>query len=306
MVIVGFYLFYLYAVWGHGFSRFATTGLVGFCRDLSLDTDKRGIHNQTMYNLDKYIPREYLALKINYCNRELARLPVLKKASIIVKGKLQECIFQDNHRYFSHSQKGRELQSVIELRDRLERELDIYQAIWDSNFKGEPPREFAPHKVKRWLTEADNSRVVMDKAYFDSLKSDSNTKYAKYSTNFFDGIYYKSAAEKQIAIWYTEMGIPFKYEPEIWLAGLAIPVNPDFILYIRELDNCKFHEHFGIKSSADYLRNTRIKYSNFTGAGLLPGTDIIFTYDNDELPFDIRGLESNLNNAVYNTMICKL
>ena len=280
--------------------------LVGICRVLSLDSGKTGNNNQTMYNVDKYIPREYLALKINYCKRELIRLPVLKRSTILINGKLQECIHQDNHRYYSHTPKGQELQSVIELRDQTERELIVYQAIWDSNFKGEPPREFAPHKVNRWLTEANNSRVAMDKAYFDSLKSDANTRYAKYSNNFFDGIYYRSAAEKEIAIWYTEMGIPFKYEPEIWIAGLPEPINPDFILYIKELDNCKFHEHFGMKSYADYLRETKIKYSNYTSAGLLPGTDIIFTYNKNELPFDIRGLESNLNNAVYNTMICKL
>ena len=158
-----------------------------------------------MYNLDKYIPREDLALKINYCNRELARLPVLKRSTVLINGKLKECIVQGNHRYYSHTPKGQELQSFIELRDRLERELNIYMAIWDSNFKGEPPREFAPHKVNRWLTEADNSRVVMDKTYFDSLQNDSNTRYAKYPGNFFNGIYYKSAAEKEIAIWYTDI-----------------------------------------------------------------------------------------------------
>ena len=259
-----------------------------------------------MEYLDKYIPREYLALKINYCRKELIRLPLLKKSTVLVNGKPQECIYQGSHRYFSHTPKGLELQSVIELRDRTERELLVYRSIWDSNFKGEPPREFAPHKVTRLLTEADNSRVVLDRAFFDSLKSDANTRYAKYSNNFFNGTYYRSSAEKEIAIWYTEMGIPFKYEPEIWIAGLHQPINPDFILYIRELDNCKFHEHLGMKSYADYLRNTKIKYSNYTGAGLLPGTDIIFTYDNDELPFDIRGLESTLNNAIYNTMLCKL
>ena len=144
----------------------------------------------------------------------------------------------------------------------------------------------------------------MNKAFFDSLKEDTNTKHAKSHNYFFNGIYYRSAAEREIAVFYTEMGIPFKYEPEITLIGLPYTINPDFVLYIKELDACKFHEHLGMKNSADYIRDTKIKYSNYTGAGLIPDLDIIFTHDTDEVPFDIRFLLVKLNASIYGSVLC--
>ena len=76
-------------------------------------------------------------------------------------------------------------------------------------------------------------------------------------------------------------------------------------LYIKELDSCKFHEHLGMKEYADYLRDTKIKYTNYLGAGLIPDMDIIFTQDKDEAPFDIRYLAAKLNSAVYGSIICR-
>ena len=40
----------------------------------------------------------------------------------------------------------------------------------------------------------------------------------------FNGIQYRSDVERQIAIGYTEMNVPFKYEPELWLEGMKRPV----------------------------------------------------------------------------------
>ena len=99
------------------------------------------------------------------------------------------------------------------------------------------------------------------------------------------------------------MDIPFKYEPEITIFGLPKPINPDFVIYLKELDNCKIHEHLGMKNSADYLRDSKTKYNNYLGAGLIPGIDILFTQDTDDMPFDIRLLSAELNTAIYGTAI---
>ncbi len=115
---------------------------------------------------------------------------------------------------------------------------------------------------------------------------------------YYNGTYYRSAAEVSIAAFYTEHGIPFKYEPEIWLKDLKNPVYPDFVILIPELDLCKFHEHFGMKNSGDYNRITATKYNNFSGAGLLPELDIFYTYNTDDVPFDTRILKSKLNSVV--------
>ena len=246
---------------------------------------------------NKYIPREYLALKINYCKKQLAELPEVK-----VYG-LDKRIVVGNHRYMQNSKGGQKYNDILLLRNDLERKLQLYEAFWDFSFKGSPQSVCVPNKVIRLLAVDYGKQVIMDKAFFDSLSNDDNTKHPKYSNYFFNGIYYRSAAERDIAILYTELGIPFKYEPSVSLAGLPKPINPDFVLYIEELDTCKFHEHMGMKDSSDYLRVTKIKYGNYTNAGLIPDLDILFTHDTEEMPFDIRYLIAKLNSCIYGSSL---
>ena len=75
--------------------------------------------------------------------------------------------------------------------------------------------------------------MILNKAFFDSLENDANKEYPKYNNYYFNGIYYRSAAERDIAIFYTIIGMPFKNEPNITLIGLNKAVNPDFVIYRR-------------------------------------------------------------------------
>jgi hypothetical protein len=256
-------------------------------------------HNQGMDITDKYIPREYLALKINYCKKQLAELPEVKVYIChTVNGKESKRYYVGNHRYSANTPAGRKMHAILLLRDEIERNLDIYESLWNSLFKGSPLPECLPCQALRTLAVDYNKRVILNKDFFDNLKADANTKHAKSHNYFFNGIYYRSAAEREIAVFYTEMGIPFKYEPEISLIGLPYTINPDFVLYIKELDTCKFHEHFGMKNSSNYLRITKLKYCNYTDAGLVPEVDILFTHDTEDMPFCISNLTHKLNTAI--------
>lgn len=252
---------------------------------------------------NRYIPREYLALKINYCKKQLAELPEVKVHNHIVDGEVNKRFIVGNRRYESGSTTGQKLNNIFALRCELDSRLQVYDALWNSCFKGTPPPAFMPHKIIRTLAVDYGRQVILDKNYFNSLANDSNTKHPKHTGYYFNGIYYRSASERDIAILYTELGIPFKYEPSVSLAGLPNPINPDFVLYIEELDTCKFHEHYGMKDSSDYLRVTKIKYGNYTNAGLIPDLDILFTHDTEEMPFDIRYLLTKLNASVYGSLI---
>ena len=253
---------------------------------------------------NRYIPREYLALKINYCKNQLAELPEVKVYNHMVSGSENKRFIVGNHRYESNSPMGQKYSAILTFREDLKRSLKIYDAIWKNCFQGPPPSSIMPRKVTRTLAVDYDKHVVMNKAFFDSLINDSNTKHPKQFGYFFNGINYRSASERDIAILYTELGIPFKYEPSISLAGLSNSINTDFVLYIRELDTCKFHEHFGMKESSDYLRMTKVKYGNYTNAGLVPDLDILFTHDTEEMPFDIRYLLTKLNSSIYGSLIC--
>ena len=280
--------------------------LVGFCRTLSGKLAHEPFYNKCMDLSGAYIPRDYLSLRINYCRQQLSLLPVVKlqHKSKADENFLRVCV--GTHRYNCNSDDGRKYLSLMQQRESIERELQLYEAIWSCYFKGEPSPDCIPLKANRTIWVDTNKPVIMNKDYFDSLKNDANTKYPKPLNNKFNGIYYRSAPERDIAIFYTEMGIPFKYEPEVMIKGLVRPIYPDFVAYYKEIDNCKFHEHFGMKDFSEYVKNSSIKFSNFSNAGLIQDIDLLFTYSNDDSLFDPRHLSSKINAAIYGTIcVCK-
>lgn len=249
-----------------------------------------------------YIPREYLALKINYCRQQLAALPEVVRTKRLIHGKLRDVILSNSKTYSVNNQAGKALCDTLLLREQLSCELNKLEGLWNSTFRGEPSTDIVPREIKRKYLDSSGETVTINGDFFNSLRHDSNPYYPEHKTVYFNGTYYRSAAEAEIARFYTEQGIPFKYEPEIWLNGLHRPIYTDFVILIKELNLCKFQEHFGLKNSADYSRKTATTYINYSGAGLLPELDVFYTYDVDDVPFDIRGLHSKLNSVIYNSL----
>lgn len=256
-----------------------------------------------MQILEPYIPKEYLALKINFLKQQLAALPEATKTKRTIHGKKIDVFTESSGGTYSvESKSGKSIQDRLLLREDILRELSKLEGLWNCYFKGPPPSDIAPCKIVRRLYRSINDSVILDGKFFESLKNDVDPNYRESKTFYYNGTYYRSAAEVAIATYYTENGIPFKYEPEIWLKGLKYPVFTDFVILIKELDLCKFHEHFGMKNTSDYNRKTATKYNNYSGAGLLPELDIFYTYDVDGIPFDIRTLRTKLNSVIYDSL----
>jgi len=255
-----------------------------------------------MQILEPYIPKEYLALQINYRRQQLAALPEVTKTIYTIRGKPTEIYKSDSHIYLTTGKTGKEISNLLSRNEDIQRELTRLEGIWNCYFKGPPPSDINPRKIIRRMYRSFDDSVILDGNFFESLKNDADPNYRESKTFFYNGTYYRSAAEVSIATFYTENGIPFKYEPEIWLKGLKYPIYTDFVILIKELDLCKFHEHFGMKNAADYNRITATKYNNYSGAGLLPELDIFYTYDVDGVPFDIRTLRTKLNSVVYDSL----
>lgn len=256
-----------------------------------------------MQILEPYIPKEFLALRINYCKKQLSALPEITRTTRLIKGVRKTVYVQNSHLYLADSAAGRKMSAQYQMREELLRDLSKYEGLWYSSFRGTPPPDIGPRNIKRLLYTSSNEAVAIDGSFFASLKNDSNPFYPEHKIHYYNGTYYRSPAEAEIARFYTEENIPFKYEPEIWLRGLNHPVYTDFVLLIKELGQCKFHEHFGLKNSADYNRKTATTYNNYSSAGLLPELDVFYTYDVDGIPFDIRSLNTKLNSVVYDSLL---
>ena len=256
-----------------------------------------------MEYLDKYIPKELLALKINYCKKRLRELPKVYVAKEKIRGIQVVRIKSENHRYKQDSAKGQKLYEAMLEREDLERQLKIYEAVWDYYYRTPPP-VYDPPKITRTLITGSKETLVMNKAFFDSLKNDANTKYPKPMIYPFNGIQYRSTFEKEAAMYYTEMDIPFKYEPEMYLFGSKKPQFPDFVLYIPELDTCKIHEHLGLMNYLSYSRELKLKCSTFIDAGLLLDQDVFFTYSDEDNPLDMGSLAAEINTSIFGSLVC--
>lgn len=256
-----------------------------------------------MEYLDKYIPKELLALKINYCKKRLRELPRVSMIKGSIRGIPVVRLKSENHRFLSDSAKGRELSAVMAEREDLERQLEVYEAIWNYHYRADPP-VFDPPKITRTFRNANGEQVIMNKAFFDSLKNDANTNYPKPTTHPFNGILYRSEYEKEAAMYYTENKIPFKYEPELYIFGSKKPQYPDFIFYIPELDTCKIHEHLGLMNYTFYSRDLKLKCNTFIDAGLLIDQDVFFTFSDEDQPLDTRYLAAKINTSIFGTMVC--
>lgn len=252
--------------------------------------------------VEPYIPKEHLALQINYCRQQLAQFPKVLLTQRAVNGKMKNVYRVSSHTYLTTGKTGTKMKEMLSKREAVECELSRLEGLWNSSFRGPPPTDIEPRRIIRHLYKTDEDAVKLNSDFFESLKNDANPFHPENKKYPYNGIMYRSIAERDIARVYTENRIPFKYEPEIQLKGVPYTIYPDFVLLIKELDLCKFHEHFGMMSSSNYVRDTNSKYTNYSNAGLIPGFDIIYTYGPEDIPFDTRMLNTTLNSVVYNSL----
>lgn len=252
--------------------------------------------------LEPCIPKEYLALKINYCKQQLKALPEITVTERRIRGKPVKVCACNSRFYRMNTTNGQKLIIYAKQREKALCDLAKWEGLWNSSYRGFPPSDIEPRKVIRTFLNNNNEPIILDGAFFESLKNDANPYYPDNKKYYYNGIYYRSIAEVDIARYYTEQGIPFKYEPEIWIKGLAHPIYPDFVIYIKELDLCKFHEHFGMNNFSNYAQKTQVKYINYSEAGLIMDYDVICTYSFVNIPFDTRMLSTKINHVVYSSL----
>jgi len=254
--------------------------------------------------ITRYIPKEYLALKINYLRANISELPTVRFSDRKRYGKIEKRCICNNHNYSLNSFKAKQLCEMALKRNELELLLGSYESMWRQSFQGSVPEDISPRNVIRTINPNNPGlSSIMDSKFFESLKNDANPNYREYKKYPYNGVLYRSKAEAEIARFYTEAEIPFKYEPEIYLDGMVKPYHPDFVLLIKEINCCKIHEHLGIMNSSDYVRDNKIKVTNYLNAGLLPGYDVFFTYQVEDMVFSVKSIMPTLNNVIYNSLI---
>ena len=258
-------------------------------------------------NMIDLLPKDLHALKINTIKKRLELLPAVKLKDVRRNNKVSRYAAVDGHFYQIDSGKGADLARIADERRLLTEELQMLKSAWNAAYREPVPELVLPHPAKRVFVGYGGRRVLMNRKFFDSLKPESNPIYPDGKRYFYNGILYRSKAEREIAKVYTELGIEFKYEPGILLNGSNNEMYSDFVGWDDITESCFFHEHLGLKSMADYAHKGIMKMSDYTSAGILPNVDIIYTFEDIDYNFDpemtVAALSLLLQNRLRNAAL---
>ncbi|MBR5740530.1 MAG: hypothetical protein IKX81_04440, partial [Firmicutes bacterium] len=88
----------------------------------------------------------------------------------------------------------------------------------------------------------------------------------------------RSKSEIIFADKYDEFGIPFKYEPLLFLDGYGW-VSPDFELLKIRYRQIIYHEHLGMMDDPEYAERNIRKIRAYEDNGFVIGRDLILTFE---------------------------
>lgn len=112
--------------------------------------------------------------------------------------------------------------------------------------------------------------------FFNGLKQCSNTM--AFNTKYIhNGIQMRSRAEVVVAECLDQLGLKYKYEPEMIIDGVRI--YPDYVVYVDYLDCCIVIELFGMADSEEYLLKSTRKIYRYIECGIIPGESLLAIYE---------------------------
>lgn len=103
----------------------------------------------------------------------------------------------------------------------------------------------------------------------------------------------RSKSEAIIADTLYEFGIPYRYEYPVKMVNGEIKY-PDFMLLKVKTKEEIYLEHFGRMGDEEYRKDAMDKMDLYRASGIYPGKNLIFTYETDKKPLDIKGMRKML------------
>ena len=107
----------------------------------------------------------------------------------------------------------------------------------------------------------------------------------------------RSKSEIIIADALAERGIPYKYECPVFIPGIG-HIYIDFTLLMPHSRKEKYLEHFGMMDNEKYLQSFFKKVSTYTQNGLIPGDNLIMTFESSFYPLNTKELGFMLDRLI--------
>ncbi len=107
----------------------------------------------------------------------------------------------------------------------------------------------------------------------------------------------RSKSEAILADILYGLGIPYHYEKPLYLGPEKIRY-PDFTLLKINSRKEIFLEHFGMLDDEAYRNKSIFKLDEYRKHGIYLGKNLIFTYETENSPLDIKGIEKMLKDII--------
>ena len=99
----------------------------------------------------------------------------------------------------------------------------------------------------------------------------------------------RSKSEAIIAKNLKQHKIPYRYEAQLLLG--EIEMYPDFTIRHPSTGEVYYWEHFGLLDNSNYVKNMHNKMNLYTANGIMPGINLITTYETKEKPLNFEMVE---------------
>ena len=101
----------------------------------------------------------------------------------------------------------------------------------------------------------------------------------------------RSKSEVLIANKLRLLGVPYRYECELYLEGMGF-VYPDFTVLNKRERRVYVWEHMGMMDDPSYAEKALKKLEAYSRSGYIPGVNLIVTHERSACPLDTRLVEA--------------
>jgi len=247
-------------------------------------------------------PMKVLAVKLEYRRLKLEKIP--HGYFRIIKGKKYVVINYDPAMPKINTKHPRVIRVTTKLGTELSEAVNAYLSIrseyesllsmWKNHYGFEPPR------VKFPIVQFADPHG-MNNGFFDRQREFCG-KYQPENPTVSDHGELKSKNEQMGADLLKLMGIPFKYEPEVYLKEANDTINPDYLIDFYEIDRCSYLEILGMSDKPEYIFKNANKINGYSKDTYRPGREVIYVFLYDKQNFDGDYFVSEVLSA-FNNMI---
>lgn len=156
-------------------------------------------------------------------------------------------------------------------------------------------REYAEQlAIKKYLTtQLDSCEQEKTAIEYYLRHHSSNTDSPDALLQTVSGNLVRSKSEALIDMALYVHKIPFRYECALNLGGITL--YPDFTLRHPQTGEFYYWEHFGLMDDEVYSANTSSKLQLYTSCGIIPGIQLITTYETKEYPLSTETIEKTID-----------